>query len=303
MSGLHVLWFQHDLRVHDHAALRAACQDAERDGGQVMALYVRATASTNDRDHASPRARFLTDALLDLRWALEQRDAVLHLRCGDILDVLSELHTEHRILSLHHHHDGPLDDTLRAMEAWSLRAGVRLNFYNQVAPVRAARDRTPTQTLWEQFMARPRHEAPDSIPSANVGIGQWPQVSETSPEKELQASRGRKAAIRRLRGFLGAAASEAPERQSATSAFEDLKPHIELGTVSLREVWQAAIGAHQQALKSGLDIRAASIATFLHALPMVSEAIAPIPARESRTPSRRVRPGDQLSLGLGDPRN
>ena len=40
MSGVHIIWFRDDLRVHDHAALRAACQNAERDGASVLALYI-----------------------------------------------------------------------------------------------------------------------------------------------------------------------------------------------------------------------------------------------------------------------
>lgn len=305
MSGLHVLWFKHDLRVHDHAALRAACQDAERDGGQVMALFVWPEPSMLGQKAERGDGVFLEEALSDLRRALDQRGAVLHIRAGSILDILSDLHAQHQVLSLHHHHDGPTDETLRRLEAWSLRAGVRVNYYRQRSPVRAPRDRTPAQTLWEQFMARPRHEAPDTIPSANVGVGNWPDVPETGSDSNDQAIGGRKAAIRRLRAFLSAATSEAPDRQSARSAFNDLAPHIQLGTVSLREVWQAAIGSHQQALKSGLDIRAASIATFLHTLPTLSEAIAPVPSNAAGTIASRARRskqvGDQLSLGLGDP--
>jgi len=299
VSGLSVLWYHCDLRVHDHAALRAACQDAERDGGQVMALYVQPGALTQGDRPETLDAAFVMDALLDLRRALEQRDAVLHLRQGAILDVLSELHAQHRVISVHHHYDGPAQEDLRKIEAWSLRAGVRLNLHKQFSPVRAARDRTPDQTLWEQFMARPRHEAPDSIPSANVGVGQWSSLPERTREKDGASMGGRKAAIGRLRAFLGAAASETPERQSAKSAFKDLQPHIRLGTVSLREVWQAAIGAHQQTLKSGLDIRAASIATFLHALPEISEAHAGASRRLPDRSRNRKRPGDQLSLELG----
>ncbi|MEO1322312.1 MAG: deoxyribodipyrimidine photo-lyase [Pseudomonadota bacterium] len=301
MSGLHVLWFQHDLRVHDHAALRAACQNAERDGGQVLALFIRSGPSQSGQESQLWTKSFLTDALWDLRRALEQRGAALHVRQGDVLDVFSDLHTQHQIISLHHHHDGPADETLRKVEAWALRAGVRFNLYKQMSPARAPRDRTPGQSLWEQFMARPRHEAPDSIVSANVGIGQWPQRASDATASDMSITGGRKAAIRRLRAFLGAQVSEVPERQSAKSTFDDLQPHMLLGTVSLREVWQAAIGAHQQALKSGHDIRAASIASFLRFLPEVSEGIAPVQAARVYRPRRAKRAGDQLSLGLGDP--
>jgi len=79
---------------------------------------------------------------------------------------------------------------------------------------------------------------------------------------------------------------------------------LKLGAVSPREVWQAAVGAHQQALKAGLDIRAASIASFLQLLPALFRPQSKqagsngVRRRASNAPSA-VEAGQQLSLGLG----
>jgi len=294
MSGLHIIWFREDLRVHDQAALRAACQAVTRDGGQVMALYVLPKATQNDAFTASHRGRFLFSALADLRAALAQRGAVLHLRYGDVLDVLSDLHTQHRVLSLDFHQSRLADPMEKAVEAWSLRAGVRMRVHAQFHPGMTAQSTESWQMLWERFMARPRHEAPDELHAANVGIGTWPR-------EELEGELGgRKSAIQTLRHLFGGTVG-VKDLPSGPDAFAALEPHLRLGVVSLREVWQAAISAHQQALKSGLDIRAASIASFLQVLPDFIDS----PNGRSRVNQRArstkaTKPGHQFSLGLGD---
>ncbi|MEM8803782.1 MAG: deoxyribodipyrimidine photo-lyase, partial [Pseudomonadota bacterium] len=310
MTGLHVTWFRQDLRVHDHAALRAACQSAAREGGQVLALFVWSnSANAEDQLQLSSDA-FLLHALTDLRAALAQREAMLHLRQGNALEILSDLHTQHRIMSLHTHETGSPDPLAQQAEAWALRAGVQFSCHQQFQPESQPRGHESWQTVWERFMARPRHEAPDMIPSANVGIRTWPEAApapnETVSKSESGASSGgRKQAISELKRFLGTAVNTTPSTQSGQDAFAALRPHMELGTVSLREVWQAAVGAHQQALKAGLDIRAASIASFLHLLPTLSQASASSSTGQTRAsrlsrPSRTSTPGQQLSLGLGE---
>lgn len=294
MPGLHIIWFREDLRVHDQAALRAACQAVTRDGGELMALYVLPKAAQNDAFTASDRGRFLFSALADLRTALAQRGAVLHLRYGDVLEVLSDLHTQHRVLSLDFHHSRLSDPTEKAVEAWSLRAGVRIRMHAQLHPGMTAHGPESWQMVWERFMARPRHEAPDELISANVGIGAWPR-------EELKGELGgRKSAIQTLRRLFGGTVG-GKDLPSGPDAFAALEPHLRLGVVSLREVWQAAIGAHQQALKSGMDIRAASIASFLQVLPdFIDSPKGQSGANRRARPPKATKPGHQFSLGLGD---
>ncbi|MEO1137535.1 MAG: deoxyribodipyrimidine photo-lyase [Pseudomonadota bacterium] len=299
MSRLHVIWFRQDLRVHDHAALRAACQSAARDGGQVLALYVLPKSLETDATRA-PQSAFLQQALVDLRGALAQRETVLHLRQGDVLEILSDLHINHRILSLHTHDTVQADPVETSVEAWALRAGVQYRQHPQFESGVAPRSYESWQTVWERFMAHPRSEAPDLIPSANVGIGRWPEPDAANVADAAQG--GRKHAIKLLRTFLGTSAEAGANIQSGQAAFDALKPHLRLGAVSPREVWQAAVGAHQQALKAGMDIRAASIASFLQLLPTLSRRAQNQTLRSPSSSRSRPRApadsGGQMSLGL-----
>jgi len=296
MSGLSVIWFYRDLRVHDHAALKAACQAAERDGGQVLALYIHPEYAARFDSVPHPNEAMTQQALTDLRSALSQRGALLHLRQGDPLEVLSELHKRHGLTSLHTHLGLDQNPDLAAVEAWALRAGVRFEVFAQFGPEPSPLQTEPWKTEWERFMARPRHEAPDMIPSANVGIGTWPDLG---PVESQASSGGRKVAIGLLRDFLGHTTTATSALRSSKEALDGLRPHIELGVVSLREVWQAAVGAHQHAIKAGLDIRAAAIAGFLDQLPI----LAGVTAHRKAPRRRQPRPNEQLSLGFGDPRH
>jgi len=298
MTGLHIIWFRQDLRVHDNAALRAACQAAERDGGALMALYVLPGGLDVSEAENSTENRFLFDSLRDLEGALAQRGAVLHLRQGDVTTVLSDILRAHQVMSVHAHDIWAEDADFCAVEAWSLRAGIPFRLHQQFGPQQDPRTTELWQTAWERFMARPRHEAPDRIVTANIGIGQWPRASSSEHTEDPPAQRGgRKHAIQMLRTSVGAGNSGVT--MTSAEAIASLKPHIQIGAVSPREVWQAAVGAHQQALKAGLDIRAASIASFLQMLPGLfrPKAANARPRRASRSTERDIT-GQQLSLGL-----
>ena len=263
MSGLHLIWFRNDLRVHDHAALRAACHCAERDGGEVLALYMVEVTRPGDEGKVSSG---MLEALRELQVALDRRGAQLHLRYGVPLEILSELHRRHRILSLHCHETPEASVLDQQLEAWAMRAGIALRVYQQYGPLPVANGFFEADSDWEHFMSEPRREASDIRLAADVGVGRWPDV--LRDEDDIG---GRKRAIDLLRSFLGSPSK--PELQtiapfgSGRDAFQALRPYLELGVLSVRETWQAAISTRQRYLKAGYDIRAARIASFIECLP------------------------------------
>ncbi len=307
MSGVHVIWFRDDLRVHDHAALRAACQNAERDGAAVLALYILPAGT-------SLISSFLYDGLRDLQAALDRRGAQLHLRYGAPTEVLLDLHRDHRVLSVQTHEPQIASKDDRDIEAWAMRAGLPFRIYQQFGPLPTASDFFEADSSWEAFMSAPRREATDIAFSANLGVGAWPNSDADSRpigSHDTELVGGRKAAIKLLRSILATpgpqmAGSETP--LSGTAAYQALAPYLKLGVLSVREAWQAAISARQQSLQAGQDIRAAMIASFIQSLPSI---------HLDKHPKRRkpgfVRPqlsanaapendNGQLSFGFAAPR-
>ncbi len=284
MSGVHIIWFRRDLRVHDHAALKAVRLASERDGGQVLALYI-----SGPEDTETPH---LQEALRDLDHALTQRETALHFRMGDAIACLSEIHAAHRILSLHTHDTLTDADQDRQVEAWSLRAGIPFRIHAQFGPER--------RSDWTAFMSAPRHEAPPILDAVDVGLGRKPYLSAT-PNPELPG--GRKVAIQILRGALGQVSDlekiASSEALSGDDLYEALEPHLALGVLSVREIWQAAISAKQHYVKAGHDIRAARIAQLISRLTDLRPLnAAPHAAGRSRGVSKPQRPGSQLSLDI-----
>ena len=301
MIGLHIIWFRNDLRVHDHAALRAACHCAERDGGQVLALYMVEPVAPGDQVQMS---RGPSEALRELQVALDRRGAQLHLRCGAPLEILSEFHRRHRILSLHCHETPDARTLDHQLEAWAMRAGIALRVYQQYGPLPVANGFFEADSDWEHFMSEPRREASDIAHAADLGVGRWPEA--LRDEDEIG---GRKRAIDLLRSFLGSPSQ--PDLQtgapfgSGRDAYRALRPFLELGVLSVRETWQAAISTRQRYLKAGHEIRAARVASFIECLPTLhleKHRLKREPAqRRSPEPQKPVS-DDQLSFRFPDSR-
>jgi len=261
MSGLHILWFRQDLRVHDHAPLKAARLAAARDGGQVLPLFVF--------EPDTPQSAFLVDSLKELDHALEQRGAALHYRTGDALEVLSDLHRDHKILSLYvHETTRPLAEDQR-IEAWCMRAGIALRAFPQYGPDPRAGEGVAAGAAWDEFMASPRQEAPADLMVEQVGIGQRPIASAEVGEVDSSVPGGRKAAITALKHMLGRVSElqQLAIAPGSISYFDQLYPYLEAGLISIRETWQAAVTARNQYIKAGQDIRAARVTELIRQLP------------------------------------
>ena len=303
MTGLHLIWFRDDLRVHDHEALRAACEAVAREGGQILAIYILPAQGTGQNNQGEVANGFLIDSLRDLDSALAGRGAHLHLRAGDPIEVFSSLHRAHKILSVNAHERRGECQQDHAVEAWSLRAGVPFRIMPQFGPPLNGETAERARVAWRRFMMRPRVDAPKIDESANVGIGRWPMTPALeAPERggALPQKGGRKQAIKILRAGL----LEIPDAQtSAAHTWHWLKPYLDLGTVSVREAWQAASSAHQYANRTGLNVQAASIGRLIEGLttsycggdPRLDRHWHNRPQRASK---RRLRNNKQLSFGF-----
>ena len=307
MLGLHIVWFRNDLRVHDHAALRAAVQSADRDGGRVVALYI----FEPETDVSAGRQRFLIESLRDLQTALDRRGAQLHLRSGVPVEVFSELHRAHRILSIHGHEAPHLVGPDRQIEAWAMRAGVALRVHQQYGPLPLSSGFFEADSDWEAFMSEPRREASDVARAADIGVGYWPELTGTPGMDADARPGGRRAALALLRTVLGSPSNPGSIDRSdvgtGVEAYHVLKPYLEIGALSVRETWQAAISARQQYMKSGHEIQAAILASFIQCLPGLhlekhQRSSGNRQGRARPTSYRKTEDSDQMSFGFRDPR-
>jgi deoxyribodipyrimidine photo-lyase len=291
MSGVHIVWFRQDLRVHDHAPLKAANLAATRDRARVLPLFI-----------AEPDlviTPVMLDALRDLETALEQRGAALHYRTGDAVTVLSELHRAHNVLSVYTHETTRDAGADRDVQAWCLRAGVAVRDFPQFGP--------QADSGWDAFMSAPRQEAPSELVAAQIGVGQRPSVEPAFEIDPPNQKGGRRAAIQCLKSGLSSVSDlqkiAASGRESGGEVFAQLRPHLDLGVLSLRETWQAAVTARNQYLNAGHEIRAAQITELIKQLPQVywrarSGLGAARPGRRGEAVRTKRSDDPQLSLDL-----
>ncbi len=194
------VWFRRDLRLHDHAPLRAAAAS----GRPVVCVYCldpRDFASTRERGFPrfGPfRARFLIDAIEDLRTSLREIGGDLIVVRGTPDDVLPAMAREQGWASLHFHR-------LVGTEELEVERGVARAFRDAECNIDTTWDRTLVDPktlpfglddLPEVFSsfrrAAERHArfsrpspAPGSLAPAPAGVdpGELPTVAELGVEE------------------------------------------------------------------------------------------------------------------------
>ena len=248
-----VVWFRRDLRIHDHAALMAACAS----GNAVLPLYIFDPAQWVTGDYSERQFNFLVECLADLDSALRKFGSSLCLRVGTPVDVMSQLHVKHGISAIHTHFPGQLrsaDETEQnsAVHSWALQAGVSMR--QQINPGDADytqraenRDR-----MWGETIRQHRLAAPGRITPHKVHTSDWPQARDFNLEPDPCPDRqtgGRTSAVVTLRKFLAGAGRDygkpglpVTETHNASS---HLSGYLSYGCLSVREVWQGAMMARR----------------------------------------------------------
>jgi deoxyribodipyrimidine photo-lyase len=265
---MRVVWFKRDLRVHDHAALAAACASGE----PVLPLYILEPALWQQPELSGRQFAFLLESLHDLDAALQRRGARLVLRVGAAQDVLAALHQLHGVSALHAHEETGLLWTYqrdKAVRKWAKQAGVPVIEARQHGVWRAHGNRNGWAARWDAMMQAPSVPAPAHIRFADVPGADWPDATglglAADPCPQRQPG-GRAHAVRLLNSFLDhrgrtyrTAMSTPLEGASACSR---LSAHLALGSLSVREAYQAAQRAQLRWRVAGDQAFAASIRSF-----------------------------------------
>lgn len=254
MSGVHIVWFRRDLRVHDHAALAAAAAS----GTPVIALYIFEPGDWAQPERSRRHFDFLLESLHDLDAALASRGTKLMLRTGAATEVFSALHRDFGLAAIHFNEETSLQwsfDGDRQLRRWARNAGIELREQAQPGIVREQLSQPDWSRQWEARMQAPRLRAPETLTSPSFPAQHWPIAEDFAlgpddcPEREKG---GRTAGISALRRFL-----------EAGGANSRLSAHLAFGTVSVREAWQAARRAVTGYVTAGDLDTAARINSFL----------------------------------------
>ncbi len=244
--GVQVVWFKRDLRVHDHTPFAEA---AAR--GPVLPLYIVEPGFWREPDAAGRHFDFLRECLVELRTALGELGQPLIVRTGDALDVLHDLHEAHGIDALWSHQETGNGWTYardRNVASWCHTHGVPWHEVRQFGVIRGLRDRAGWARRWDRFMARPIAPPPAALPHiAGLDPGSIPDERDLGLPADTCPGRfrgGRRVGLAELDSFLHERGEPYQKAMSspgtAFDACSRLSAHITYGTVSMREVFQAA---------------------------------------------------------------
>ena len=116
-----LLWFRNDLRLHDNAALRAACAQAD----EVIAYYCFDCQYYGDKKSAFPRigarrTQFILESLQDLKESLASLNIPLQISIGKPKDGIQALHQNFPIDAIFYSEEFAYEETAQAEELKSL---------------------------------------------------------------------------------------------------------------------------------------------------------------------------------------
>ena len=241
-SPVEVVWFKRDLRIRDHRPLVEAAMR-----GIVLPLVVIEPSWLASPDFDPAHFTFFRACLVDLEHALANLGQRLHVRVGEVLEVLEDLDAHPGVSGLWAHEETGNDRTFardRSVIAWCKERRIPFREFAQHGVIRPLRRREGWAERWETRMAEP--EAP--VPTFTHSAPTWnarsiPDASELriAPDQRLEAQiggirRGERALATflesRSRGYMRGISSPL----TAPMTCSRLSPHMAWGTVSLRHI-------------------------------------------------------------------
>ena len=243
-----VVWFKRDLRLHDHAPLVEAATH-----GPVLCLCVIEPSLWAQQDAARQHFEFILESLRELARALKTLGGRLHVRTGEVPEVLAQLHALapfERLVSHEETGNAVSFERDKAVARWCRGQGVAWQEFPQFGVVRRLKSRSHWQSHWAAHTHAPQLPCPapnklqfqpspwpaQQVPSAlDLGLNAF------DPPARQRGGRTNGVAVlddflnHRVRNYRGGISSPL----SAPSACSRLSPYLTFGCVSLREVVQA----------------------------------------------------------------
>ena len=239
-----IVWFKRDLRVHDHAALFAACHQ-----GSVLPIFCWDSSVWSGPDYALQHQQFVKECLVSLEQQLQTLGLSLLVLHGDMVEMLKQLAAHYKIASLHSHEETGNNLSYivdKKVAAWCKANQVDWLEYPQNGVVRRLKTRDKWAAHWEKRMATQQTPLPTAVKMANIApdlmvktgiFNQFEMI-----DKPLRQKGGREEAIKVFHTFLNGRASRyrggISSPLSAESAGARISPYLTWGVLSMREVVQ-----------------------------------------------------------------
>ncbi|GAB4214130.1 MAG: deoxyribodipyrimidine photo-lyase [Synechococcales cyanobacterium] len=244
-ADVHIVWFKKDLRVSDHRPLFQAAAT----GDPVLPLYIVEPDYWRQPYASSRHWRFTHDCLVDLRRALSRLGQPLVIRVGAVIPVLAELARSLPLAAIHAHEEtGTLWTFERDQQVahWCREQSLSWIEYPSNGIVRRLKSRDAWAQLRTERMEAPLVPTPPTLTPVTLDQGSLPPRHDPlfgPPTLSPVQPGGRRAAEQELQSFLQQRARRytyaLADPTTSVIHCSRLSPHLVLGTLSVREVYQA----------------------------------------------------------------
>lgn len=247
-----IVWLKRDLRLRDHAALQAAV----RSGRVVLPLYIAEPGYWALPDTSYRQWRFIEGCLGELSAEIAQSGGTLCVRAGEATAILSELKDHYGDIEIFSHEETGNGWTYardKAVRRWAKARGVVWHEFQNFGVFRGSlADRDRWASMWEAVMRANTLPAPRAVnwamPPGGERANAIPKPADLGLSFDgimaLQRP-GRAFAIATLESFLTERAEPYQRAMSSPVSGElacsRLSPYITYGSLSMREIYQAAL--------------------------------------------------------------
>jgi deoxyribodipyrimidine photo-lyase len=245
---LQILWFKRDLRLEDHAPLAQAAKH-----GPILPLAIIEPDYWQQPDTSCRQYQFWSGSLSDLATRIAATGGALQILTGDAITILDHLRATLGPFHLWSHEETGNAFTHqrdRAIRRWAKSHNITWTEFPQFGVTRGPTlNRDTWSATWDRFMARPAHPIPKTLswhPQIEANTIPHPATLGLHPDGlTTPQPPGRAAALKALKTFLSTRGEFYTAQMSspltAESACSRLSPHLAYGTISMREVTQAAL--------------------------------------------------------------
>lgn len=244
-----LVWLKRDLRLEDHAPLKAALES----GFPVLVFYSFEPALAANPHYSERHWRFVWQSLVNLQSHLRLVDGSVAVFRDDILCVLDSISQRFAIRRIYSYEETGLNLTWerdRAVADWCHSHGVQWQEFPTGAVVRGAPNREGWDRHWQQMMRAPL-DTPQLEPGRLVTL-----VTDFKPDNEwLKQPRGMQqggvdAAWQTLESFFESRGRDYHKGISSPSLSREtcsrLSPYLAWGNLSLRQVYQQLLAHWSQ---------------------------------------------------------
>ncbi len=272
MTSPILCWVRRDLRLHDHAALAAACAS----GAPVHLVFVFDPLILDKlTDKHDRRVTFIIQSLQDMERDLQKRGASLHIRHGDPTHEIPQLATELGAHAVYANRDYEPYAKKRDETVGKRLHALKIDLHQFKDAVGYEKTEvlkddgsiykvfTPYKNKWLAKLASHDHQVPDHAPdfkrlalgihAKNALAHDWHEELGFTPAPPLLPG-GHKEAVKRLKAFSAHIASYKAERDiPSIDGTSNLSPYIRHGCLSIRDMIRTALAHRSEGASTWLS--------------------------------------------------